>query len=86
MMPIVPLAPTCARRTIVIRRVSEVAAQARTGTRLGVLAHPALIDGNAGVLTTGRQPLTIVAFTVTDGAITAIRALADPDRLAQVVP
>jgi RNA polymerase sigma-70 factor, ECF subfamily len=28
----------------------------------------------------------IMAFTVTDGAITAIRTLTDPDRLGQVVP
>ena len=28
----------------------------------------------------------IVAFTVADGAITAIRTLTDPGRLAQVVP
>jgi hypothetical protein len=27
-----------------------------------------------------------MAFTVADGAVTAIRALTDPDRLAQVVP
>jgi RNA polymerase sigma-70 factor, ECF subfamily len=27
-----------------------------------------------------------MAFTVTGGAITAIRMLTDPDRLAQVVP
>jgi hypothetical protein len=34
----------------------------------------------------GGQPLTVMALTVTDGAITAIRALTDPGRLAQVVP
>ena len=73
--------------TIVIRGASKVAAQARTGTRPGALAHPALINGIPGVLiTTGRQPVTIMAFTVADGTITAIRALTDPDRLAQVVP
>jgi hypothetical protein len=33
-----------------------------------------------------RGPVTMMAFTVADGAITAIRALADPDRLAQIVP
>jgi hypothetical protein len=30
--------------------------------------------------------VAIMAFTVTDGAVTAIRALTDPDRLTQVVP
>jgi RNA polymerase sigma-70 factor (ECF subfamily) len=28
----------------------------------------------------------VMAFTVADGAITAIRMMSDPDRLAQVVP
>lgn len=32
------------------------------------------------------RPVMVMAFTVADGAITAIRTLTDPDRLAQVVP
>jgi RNA polymerase sigma-70 factor, ECF subfamily len=32
------------------------------------------------------RPDTVMAFTVTGGAITVIRALTDPDRLAQIVP
>ncbi len=73
--------------TVVIRGASEVAAQARIGTRPGALAHPALVNGIPGVLiTAGGRPVAIMAFTVTDGAVTAIRALTDPDRLAQVVP
>ena len=31
-------------------------------------------------------PVTVMAFTVTGDAITAIRLLTDPRRLAQVVP
>jgi RNA polymerase sigma factor (sigma-70 family) len=73
--------------TVVIRGAAQVAAQARTGTRPGAMAHPALVNGIPGVLiTAGGRPVTIMAFTVTDGAVTAIRALADPDRLAQIVP
>src|SRR6266702_4747514 len=34
----------------------------------------------------GWRPVMIMAFTVADGAITAIRTLTDSDRLAQVVP
>jgi hypothetical protein len=30
--------------------------------------------------------VTVIAFTVAGGAVTAIRTLTDPDRLAQVVP
>jgi RNA polymerase sigma factor (sigma-70 family) len=72
---------------VIIRGAAQVAAQARTGTRPGATAHPALVNGVPGVLiTAGGRPVTIMAFTVADGAITAIHALADPDRLAQIVP
>ena len=73
--------------TVAVRGASEVAARARTGARQGALVHPVLADGLPGVLiTVGGRPVTVMAFTVADGAITAIRALTDPDRLAQVVP
>jgi RNA polymerase sigma-70 factor (ECF subfamily) len=46
-----------------------------------------LVDGIPGVLVTvSGRPVTIMAFTVADGAVTAIRALTDTDRLAQAVP
>jgi RNA polymerase sigma-70 factor (ECF subfamily) len=32
------------------------------------------------------RPVTVIAFTVANGAITAIPVLTDPDPLAQVVP
>jgi RNA polymerase sigma-70 factor (ECF subfamily) len=72
---------------VVIRGASEVSARARTGARPGALAHPVLVDGLPGALiTVDGRPVTVMAFTVADGAITAIRVLTDPDRLAQVVP
>jgi RNA polymerase sigma-70 factor, ECF subfamily len=72
--------------SILVRGASQVAGRARFGAlRGGGLAHPALIDGVPGVLVTvGGRPVTV--FTVTRGAITEIRLLADPGRLAQVVP
>jgi RNA polymerase sigma factor (sigma-70 family) len=71
----------------VIRGAREVAAQATRGARRGALVHPALVDGVPGVLITmGGRPVTVLAFTVSDGAVTAIRTLTDPDRLAQIVP
>jgi RNA polymerase sigma factor (sigma-70 family) len=76
-------------QTVVVRGAGEVAARATTGARPrpDTRAHPALIDGVPGVLVTaGGRPVIVMAFTVADGAITAIRTLADPDRLAQVVP
>jgi RNA polymerase sigma factor (sigma-70 family) len=72
--------------TIVVRGAGQIATRARTGARLGV-AHPALVDGAPGVLiTVDGRPVTVMAFTVTGGAITMIRTLTDPGRLAQVVP
>jgi hypothetical protein len=70
-----------------MRGAREVAAQATMGARRDALPHPALVDGLPGVLVTvGGRPVTVVAFTFADGAVTAIRTLTDPDRLAQVVP
>jgi RNA polymerase sigma factor (sigma-70 family) len=73
--------------TVVIRGAREVATQLRKGARRDALAHPALVDGVPGalVIIDGR-PSTVVAFTVAGGAITAIRMVTDPDRLAQIIP
>jgi RNA polymerase sigma factor (sigma-70 family) len=73
--------------TMVIRGAGKVAAQAARGARPDALGHPAVIDGVPGVLVTvGGRPILVMAFTVTGGAITAIRMLSDPGRLAQAVP
>jgi RNA polymerase sigma-70 factor (ECF subfamily) len=73
--------------TMVMRGAGQVAAQARRGARPDARGHPALIDGVPGVLVTvGGRPILVMAFTVTGGAITAIRMLTDPGRLAQAVP
>ena len=75
--------------TIVVRGAGEVAARATmaAGSGAGTVPHPVLVDGVPGVLITVRgRPVTVMAFTVADGAIAAIRVLTAPDRLAQVVP
>jgi RNA polymerase sigma-70 factor (ECF subfamily) len=77
--------------TFVVKGADKVVAQARAGARAGARPdariHPATINGSPGVLITiGGRPVTAMAFTVTDGAITAIRALNDQHRLAQAVP
>jgi RNA polymerase sigma-70 factor (ECF subfamily) len=74
---------------VVVRGAADVVAQARVarGQRADALIHPVLVDGVPGVLVTmAGRPMTVMAFTVTDGVITAIRSLTDPDRLAQAVP
>jgi RNA polymerase sigma-70 factor (ECF subfamily) len=75
--------------TVVVRGASKVAGRATLGARPrpDARAHPALIDGAPGVLVmVGGRPIMVMAFTVAGGAITAIRTLTDPDRLAQIVP
>jgi RNA polymerase sigma-70 factor (ECF subfamily) len=76
------------QRTIAVHGADEVAKRATLGAHRGdVNAHPALVDGVPAVLVTvSGRPVTVIAFTVTDGTITAIRALTSPKRLAQVVP
>jgi RNA polymerase sigma-70 factor (ECF subfamily) len=73
--------------TVVIRGAAEVATQATTFARPEARAHPVLVDGVPGVLITiGGRPVTVMAFTVANGAVTAIHGLTAPARLGQVVP
>jgi RNA polymerase sigma-70 factor (ECF subfamily) len=47
--------------------------------------HPALVNGTAGVIITIRgRPFAIMGFTVSDGRIVAIDAIADPERVARM--
>ncbi|MFG2017361.1 sigma-70 family RNA polymerase sigma factor [Actinomadura geliboluensis] len=72
---------------VLVRGAEKVAAQAASFAAPGARAHPALLDGVPGVLiTVGGRPVTVLAFTVKDGVVTAIRGLTDPARLAQIVP
>jgi len=73
--------------TVIVRGAARVAAQATMYARPDTLVHAALVDGVPGVLVTlGGRPVTVMAFTVADGAVTAIRGLTAPARLGQVVP
>ncbi|MGH3281026.1 MAG: hypothetical protein ACRDNW_18095 [Trebonia sp.] len=57
------------------------------GARPDAVVHPAVVDGLPGLLVTvNGQPVTVIAFTVANGSVTAIRVLTDPGRLAQIVP
>jgi RNA polymerase sigma factor (sigma-70 family) len=73
--------------TVVVRGAAKVAAQATRFARPDALVHPALVDGVPGVLiTVGGRPVTVMAFRVAGGAVTAIHALTAPARLGQIVP
>ena len=70
-----------------VRGAEQIARGARVGARPGTQVRPAVVDGLPGLLVIADgQPVTVLAFTVASGAVTAIRALTDPDRLAQIVP
>ncbi|WP_222709218.1 RNA polymerase sigma factor SigJ [Nonomuraea sp. C10] len=76
-----------ARHTVVFHGAGTVAEQAVTFGRLSPFARPALVNGTAGVVVVAKdRPLSIMAFTVTDGRIAAIDVIADPERLARLIP
>ena len=50
-------------------------------------ARPALVNGSPGYVTApGGRALAVLAFTVVEGRIHRIDILADPDRLAALLP
>jgi RNA polymerase sigma factor (sigma-70 family) len=71
-----------------IRGAAAVARQTLSGLTSALPAvhlHPALVNGAAGVIVTGRgRPLTVMGFTVADGKIAEIDAIADPERVRKI--
>ena len=71
--------------SVVIRGAAAVASQALMFRRLHPYVRPALVNGTAGVVVTPRgRPLSVMAFTVRQGKIVEIDALADPERLRRL--
>jgi RNA polymerase sigma factor (sigma-70 family) len=71
--------------SLVLHGAEAVAAQTTTYSRLHPYVVPALVNGTAGaVIAPHGKPYSVMAFTVTDGKITAIDALLDPERLEQL--
>jgi RNA polymerase sigma factor (sigma-70 family) len=71
--------------TAIIRGAEEVASRAMTFSRLSPHVRPALINGAAGVVVAPRgRPVSVMGFTVVDGKIVEIDALADPERLSRL--
>ncbi|WP_433322974.1 RNA polymerase sigma factor SigJ [Spirillospora sp. CA-294931] len=67
----------------VIRGAAKVATGAVTFARLAEAALPALVNGSAGVVSIrDGRPFSVLCFTVVEGRIVQIDALADPARLA----
>jgi RNA polymerase sigma-70 factor (ECF subfamily) len=67
------------------RGAEAVAGQALAGAIPAAHLHPALINGAAGVVVTiyGRA-FAVIGFTVAEGKIVAIDAIADPERVRRI--
>jgi RNA polymerase sigma factor (sigma-70 family) len=69
----------------VTRGAAAVARQALIGALPEAELHPALVNGAAGVVVTvGGRPFAVMGFTVTEGRIVEIDAIADPDRVRRI--
>jgi RNA polymerase sigma factor (sigma-70 family) len=65
-----------------VRGAANVARRAMVFAQLGVLTHPAMVNGVAGAVTTrDGVAFSVGAFTVRGGKIVALDILADPERL-----
>jgi ketosteroid isomerase-like protein len=79
-----------AAASMVINGAESVARQALIGLR-PIFARPvvhlrhALVNGAAGVIVSlSGQPMTVMGFTVADGKIAEIDAIADPERVRRI--
>ncbi|MFG2486033.1 MULTISPECIES: sigma-70 family RNA polymerase sigma factor [Streptomyces] len=73
------------RPTLLRRGASDVASQAITFARFAEAAHPVLVNGVPGVVAMAEgRALSVMAFTIQDGRITALDILTDPERLARI--
>jgi RNA polymerase sigma factor (sigma-70 family) len=71
--------------SIVIHGAAAVARQARMAALPAAHLHPALVNGAAGVVVTvGGRPFAVLGFTVTDGKIVEIDAIADTERVRRI--
>jgi len=74
-----------AEASLVLRGAAAVAGHTATYSGLYPFVRPALVNGAAGaVVAPHGQPFSVMAFTVTNGKITRIDALLDPERLARL--
>src|SRR5215208_1277120 len=69
----------------VVHGPAAVARQAVLGALPGAELHPALVNGAAGVVVrVGGRPFAVLGFTVAEGRILEIDAIADPDRVRRI--
>ena len=69
----------------VVRGATAIAGRAITFAQPSAVLRPALMKGAAVVVVTvGREPVSVMGFTVTAGKIVEIDVVADPDRLRRL--
>jgi RNA polymerase sigma factor (sigma-70 family) len=69
----------------VFRGREAVAGQSIRGAIPAARIIPALVNGTAGaVITVGGRPFTVMGFTVSEGMIAEIDAIADPERVGRI--
>ncbi len=74
-----------AGRRVERRGAEAVAASAMSFAHLAPYVQPALVNGAAGaVVAPEGRPFSVMAFTVADGKVVAIDAIADPERLSRL--
>jgi hypothetical protein len=70
---------------VVIHGAAAVATQALMFSSPAAQLRPALVNGAAGVvITVGGRPFAVMGFTVTEGKIVEIDAIADPERVRRI--
>jgi RNA polymerase sigma factor (sigma-70 family) len=68
-----------------VRGAEAVASRALGYSRLGLLVHPALVNGLPGAVSTrDGEPYSVGGFTVRNGKIVEMHILADPERLRRL--
>lgn len=71
--------------SLILRGADAVAQHSSTYSNLYPFVRPALVNGAAGAVVAPHGRLfSVMAFTVTNGKITQIDALVDPERLAEL--
>jgi hypothetical protein len=74
-----------AEASLVLHGADSVAEHTATYAKLHPFVRPALVNGAAGAVVVPRGRLfCVMGFTIPGGRITAIDALVDPERLAQL--
>jgi hypothetical protein len=68
-----------------LQGAEAVASRAMRFAMPDAVLHPVVVNGTAGVVVTLRgQPFSVMGFTVVEGRIVEIDAIADPERVRRI--